>query len=42
MGYNPWGHKESDTTEATEHIHAGTSYQKHIILVEVFIVYFLF
>ena len=21
MGYNPWGHKESDTTEATEGIH---------------------
>ena len=19
MGYSPWGHKESDTTEATEH-----------------------
>ena len=21
MGYGPWGHKESDTTEATEHTH---------------------
>ena len=21
MGYNPWGHTESDTTEATEGIH---------------------
>jgi hypothetical protein len=21
VGYNPWGHKESDTTEATEGIH---------------------
>ena len=20
VGYSPWGHKESDTTEATEHI----------------------
>ena len=20
VGYGPWGHKESDTTEATEHI----------------------
>ena len=23
MGYSPWGHKESDTTEATEHSHMG-------------------
>ena len=23
MGYSPWGHKESDTTEATEHAHMG-------------------
>ena len=40
MGYSPWGHKESDTTEATEHAGrlesetAGTlpdaSSQKHI------------
>ena len=21
MGYNPWGHKESDMAEATEHAH---------------------
>ena len=21
MGYSPWSHKESDTTEATEHAH---------------------
>ena len=21
VGYSPWGHKESDTTEATEHTH---------------------
>ena len=24
-GYSPWGHTESDTTEATEHAHTGTS-----------------
>ena len=23
-GYSPWGHKIPDTTEATEHTHAGT------------------
>ena len=22
VGYSPWGHRESDTTEATEHAHA--------------------
>ena len=27
-GYSPWGHKESDTTEATEHAHAVT--MKHL------------
>ena len=21
VGYNPWGHKESDTTEVTEHVY---------------------
>ena len=26
-GYSPWGHKESDTTEVTEHIHK--QYRKH-------------
>ena len=24
MGYSPWGRKESDRTEATEHTHTGT------------------
>ena len=24
VGYRPWGHKESDTTEATEHTHTYT------------------
>jgi len=23
-GYSPWGHRESDTTEATEHTHGMT------------------
>ena len=23
-GYSPWGHKESDTTEVTEHAHVHT------------------
>ena len=23
MGYSPWGHKESDTTEAIEHVYIG-------------------
>ena len=25
MGYSPWGHKESDTTEVTEHAHMHSS-----------------
>ena len=25
VGYSPWGHKESDTTEATEHARPGGS-----------------
>ena len=28
VGYRPWGHKESDTTEATEHTHTHT-HAKH-------------
>ena len=33
MGYSPWSHKESDTTEATEHAHAlirGKVVQNHV------------
>ena len=26
MGYSPWGHKESDTTEATQHAQRKTRY----------------
>ena len=33
VGYSPWSHKESDTTEATEHAHAhvrGKVAQHHV------------
>ena len=30
MGYSPWGHKESDTTEVTEHAH-----REHCILLNI-------
>ena len=32
MGYSPWGHKDSDTTEATEHTHTHTHTHTHILL----------
>ena len=25
MGYSPWGHKELDTTEVTQHTHTHTN-----------------
>ena len=28
VGYNPWGHKESDMTEVTEHTHVQCSVPK--------------
>ena len=28
MGYSPWGHKESDTTEAAEHTRSGRAGMK--------------
>ena len=34
MGYSPWGHKEWDTTEATEHTY---TFSDNIILLKVFI-----
>ena len=33
MGYSPWGHKESDTTEHT-HMHAGEVYGSFIPIQE--------
>ena len=30
VGYSPWGLKESDTTEVTEHVHTHTHTQSHI------------
>ena len=32
MGYSPWGHKESDTTEATLHTHTHTHTHTHRLL----------
>ena len=33
-GYSPWGHKESDTTEATQHAHRGTSLYEPWVLIQ--------
>ena len=35
MGYSPWGHRESDMTEATPHAHEGR--RKRIVFVVVHI-----
>ena len=32
MGYSPWGHKESDTTEATKHAHDITLHFRNSVI----------
>ena len=32
MGYNPWGRKESDTTERLTHTHKALTFQKSYVL----------
>ena len=34
MGYSPWGCKESDTTEATEHTHTQINRKRHGVIVD--------
>ena len=33
MGYSPWGHKESEMTEALTHTHTITGFRNQIIFV---------
>ena len=36
-GYSPWGHKESDTTEVTEH---NTTFEDNSVLQEIFEIFY--